>query len=342
VAGPVETPSPRLVTPSEFKPGCPGNDDFALTPQPSPGRASVKFDFPGVFVGTAEYPEGPTGCTVISIPEGARTYVDDRGGGAVTVLCMRGAYAKHHAICLTGGSAYGLGAITGVSAELLRRNKNRGAWDEIKLVSGAVIYDLSPRDNMVVPDAALGRAALLNAEEGSFPVGRCGAGRSGTCGKFTMGASPRSEFAGQGAAYRAVGRIKILVGVVVNALGVVVDRDGRIVRGNYDAETGARRSLVDEIDASLKDGKPITARGGNTTLTVLVTNVRLEPPELRQVARVVHDSMSRAIQPFHTAYDGDTLFALSTDKVRPKGFEATGLAAIASELAWDAVLASVE
>jgi 6-aminohexanoate-oligomer endohydrolase len=261
------------------------------------------------------------------------------------IQCMRGAYVKHHAICLTGGSAYGLGAVTGVSAELLRRNENRGAWDEIKLVSGAVIYDLSPRDNMVVPDAALGRAALLNAEEGRFPVGRCGAGRSGTCGKFVMGASPRAEFAGQGAAYRSVGRVKILVGVVVNALGVIVDRDGRIVRGNYDAETGTRRSLVADIEASLQGGKPLTARearGGNTTLTVLVTNVRLEPAELRQVAHVVHDSMYRAIQPFHTAYDGDTLFALTTDKVRPKGFEATGLAAIASELAWDAVLASVE
>ncbi|MGI5282402.1 P1 family peptidase [Nonomuraea polychroma] len=331
------TNEPRLAMPSAFAPGVPRNADLPLSPQPSPGRASVAFDLPGVHVGTAEYAEGPTGCTVIHIPAGARTAVDARGGA----VGMSGGYEFNHAICLAGGSVYGLAAATGVSDELLARRNNQTKWDELQLVSGAVIYDFSARDTAVYPDAELGRAALRNAVEGAFPVGRCGAGRTASAGKVEFG---RAEFAGQGAAFGTFGEAKVLVATVVNAVGAVVDRQGQIVRGNYHAEEGVRRHPSADYALSISKGaigNPVPAVMGNTTLTVMVTNVKLTDIELLQVGRQVHSSMHRGIQPFHTLTDGDVLFAMTTDEVDLVGVKPTGLGTLASEVAWDAILSAV-
>jgi L-aminopeptidase/D-esterase-like protein len=337
----VTTPTePRLATPSAFAADVPGNSDLPLTPQASPGRAAVEFDIPGVLVGTAEYEEGPTGCTVVHIPAGARTAVDIRGGA----VGLSGGYDFNHAVCLAGGSVYGLAAAAGVSAELLARQSNRTKWDHLQTVSGAVIYDFSCRDNAVHPDAALGAAALRNAQEGRFPVGRCGAGRSATTGKVEFS---RAEFAGQGAAFRAYGDAKILVATVVNAIGVVVDRDGTIVRGNYHVEDSTRRHPSADYGTAIgtPEPEPAAVASGvtnNTTLTVLVTNVRLSDRDLHQLGRQVHSSMHRGIQPFHTEMDGDVLFAMTTDEVDLVGVRPVGLGALASEVAWDAILSSVE
>ncbi|MEU8354762.1 P1 family peptidase [Nonomuraea sp. NPDC048882] len=324
---------PRLATPSAFAPGGPRNADLPLTPQPSPGRASVAFDLPGVYVGTAEYGEGPTGCTVVHLPAGARTAVDARGGA----VGMSGGYDFNHAICLAGGSVYGLAAAAGVSDELLARRDNRTKWDELQLVSGAVIYDFSCRDTAVYPDAELGRAALRNAVEGEFPVGRCGAGRTASAGKVDFG---RAEFAGQGAAFGTFGEAKVLVATVVNSVGAVIDRQGRVVRGNYHAGLGQRRHPSADYAEAIGDGAPSVM--GNTTLTVMITNVRLTDIELLQVGRQVHSSMHRGIQPFHTLTDGDTMFAMTTDEVELTGVKPTGLGTLASELAWDAILSAAE
>ncbi|MFI7228193.1 P1 family peptidase [Nonomuraea angiospora] len=327
------TSEPRLATPSAFAPGVPRNADLPLAPQASPGRGSVAFDLPGVLVGTAEYAEGPTGCTVIHVPAGARTAVDARGGA----VGMSGGYDYNHAICFAGGSVYGLAAAAGVSDELLARRDNRTRWDDLQLVSGAVIYDFSARETAVYPDGELGRAALRNAVEGEFPVGRCGAGRTASTGKVDFG---RAEFAGQGAAFGTFGEAKVLVATVVNAVGAVVDRQGGIVRGNYHAEDGARRHPGADYAAMV--GDPAPAVMGNTTLTVMVTNVKLTDVELLQVGRQVHSSMHRGIQPFHTMNDGDVLFALTTDEVDLVSVKPTGLGTLASELAWDAILSAVE
>ncbi|MET9246682.1 P1 family peptidase [Nonomuraea sp. NPDC003709] len=327
------TSEPRLATPSAFAPGVPRNADLPLTPQASPGRGSVAFDLPGVLVGTAEYAEGPTGCTVIHVPAGARTAVDARGGA----VGVSGGYDYNHAICFAGGSVYGLAAAAGVSDELLARRDNRTRWDDLQLVSGAVIYDFSARETAVYPDGKLGRAALRNAVESEFPVGRCGAGRTASAGKVDFG---RAEFAGQGAAFGTFGEAKVLVATVVNAVGAVVDRQGGIVRGNYHAEDGARRHPGADYAAMV--GDPAPAVMGNTTLTVLVTNVKLTDIELLQVGRQVHSSMHRGIQPFHTMNDGDVLFAMTTDEVDLVSVKPTGFGTLASELAWDAILSAVE
>jgi L-aminopeptidase/D-esterase-like protein len=310
------------------------NDTAELVPRTSFDGPELRFDFPGLEIGVAEYDEGPTGCTVLSFPDGAASSIDVRGGSPGV---SGAAYDLVHAICLAGGSLYGLEAAAGVAAELLARGGYRTGWLEIPLVAGAIIFDWGPRDNAVYPDKELGRAALRAARPGVFPLGRRGAGRSATAGKLF--ALEEGEPAGQGAAFRQVGETKVAVFTVVNAVGAIVDRDGSVVRGHYDPQSGLRRELVPGVEERLAGGLPVRPPPGNTTLTVVATNVVLDPRQLRTLGRQVHASLARAIQPFHALEDGDVLFAVSTGAVAADPLlDTTALGVVASELAWDAVL----
>lgn len=310
------------------------NDTAELLARTSFDGRELSFDFPGLEIGVAEYDEGPTGCTVFSFPDGAASSIDVRGGSPG----VSGAgYELVHAICLAGGSLYGLEAAAGVAAELLARRDYRTGWLDIPLVAGAIVFDWGPRDNAVYPDKELGRAALRAARPGSFPLGARGAGRSATAGKLF--AYEEGEPAGQGAAFRQVGGTKLAVFTVVNAVGAVVDRDGAVVVGHHDRESGIRRRLVPGVEERLAAGLSVRPPPGNTTLTVVATNVALDARQLRTLGRQVHASMARAIQPFHALEDGDVLFAVTTGAVDSDPLlDTTALGVVASELAWDAVL----
>jgi L-aminopeptidase/D-esterase-like protein len=310
------------------------NDSAELVPRTGVDGPELRFEFPGLEIGVAEYEEGPTGCTVFSFPHGAAASIDVRGGSPG----ITGAgYDLAHGICLAGGSVYGLEATAGVAAELFARRGYRTGWLEIPLVAGAIIFDWGRRDNAVYPDKELGRAALRAARPGVFPLGARGAGRSATAGKLF--AYEEGEQAGQGAAFRQVGETRLAVFTVVNAVGAIVDRDGEVVLGHYERETGLRRALVPGVEERLAGGLPVRPPPGNTTLTVVATNLRLDHRQLRTLGRQVHASMARAIQPFHALEDGDVLFAVTTGAVESDPLlDTTALGVVASELAWDAVL----
>jgi L-aminopeptidase/D-esterase-like protein len=312
------------------------NDLLDLVPRTEFDGPELTFDFPGLAIGCAEYDEGPTGCTIFHFPEGAAVQADVRGGSPGT---LGASYEWVHAICLAGGSLYGLEAATGAAAEIFALREYRTGWLDIPLVAGAIIFDYGPRDNAVYPDKELGRAALRAARQGVFPLGPRGAGRSATVGKtFDF---EGVEAAGQGGAFRRIGDARIAVFTVVNAIGAVVGRDGTVVRGHLDAATGRRHALVPRIEERLTAGVPVRPPPVNTTLTVVVTNVTLDSRLLRTLGRQVHASMARAIQPFHALVDGDVLFAVSTDEVEVETLQSIELGVVASELAWDAVLAAV-
>ncbi len=306
-----------------------------ISPKPctKQGNRLLEFDLPGLHVGTAQYIEGPTGCTVFSFPNEARFAVDVRGGSPGVVLLGQWESGDQtlDAVCFTGGSVYGLESLAGVCAEIHERRQFTTAWTQLASVQGAVIYDYRPRDNAVYPDRELGRAALRAAQPGIFPLGRVGAGSSATVGK--MGDGKYWELAGQGGAFGQVGETRICVFTVVNAVGAIMDRSGNPVRGNLDKSTGRRmhpRELAEKRHAE--------NQGGNTTLTIVVTNQKLSSFSLRQLAKQVHTSMARAIHPFHAMTDGDVLFAVSTEEIENKQLTDVELAVVASELAWDAVL----
>ena len=149
---------------------------------------------------------------------------------------------------------------------------------------------------------------------------------------------------GQGAAFRTLGPTKVGVFTVVNAVGTMVDRAGRVVRCSRNAAGGECPLIADRLKAFAPIGRSDAPAGGptgNTTLTLVVTNQKLPFASLRRLAIQVHGSMSRAIQPFATEDDGDVLFAVTTDEVDNPSLSPMDLGALASEVAWDAVLSSV-
>ncbi len=310
------------------------NDNINLTIN-TEAQDTSEFDFPGLTIGIAEYLEGPTGCTVFCFEGGAATAVDVRGGN----VGRSGEYDFNHAICFAGGSLLGLEATIGCQRELFAKQEYAVGSDVgLPLVSGAIIYDYGVRDNTVFPDVALGRAALSGAKPGVFALGAQGAGRSATCGKGLL-APWVGESSGQGCAVGTYGDTRIAVFTVVNALGAIHDRNGMVVRGHLHSETGKRVGIRDAIDPDR-----FTAAGGtpgeNTTLTLVVTNLQMASHTLTQLARQVHGSMSRSIQPFNTHADGDILFAVTTNTVTNSKLNSYVLNHLASELAWDAVLSS--
>jgi L-aminopeptidase/D-esterase-like protein len=282
-----------------------------------PRARDLEFDFPGLEIGVAEYDEGPTGCTVFHLPKVASLSIDVRGGSP-------GVNGQHldaiNAICFAGGSLYGLEASTGVAAELFKLRGYSTEWIDIALVSGAIIFDYGTRANAIYPDKELGRAAVRAMRAGRFPMGARGAGRSATA---SHGAG--AELAGQGGAYRDSGPTKILAFVVVNAYGCIVDRAGKIVRGRPAPPVQGR-----------------APRSGNTTLSLVVTNQKLDRLQLQAIGRQVHASMARGIQPFHARWDGDVSYMVSTQDVANADLDEVTLGELASDAMWDAILASYD
>ena len=282
-----------------------------------PNARCLGFDFPGLEIGVAEYDEGPTGCTVFHLPKTASLAIDVRGGSP-------GVNGQHldaiNAICFAGGSLYGLEASTGVAAELFKRRGYSTKWMDVALVSGAILFDYGARDNAVYPDKELGRAAVRAMRPAWFPLGPRGAGRSATAGH-----GEGAELAGQGGAYRERGATKVLAFVVVNAYGCIVDRAGRVVRGRPTGPVPGR-----------------VPRSGNTTLSLVLTNQKLDRLQLTSVGRQVHTSMARGLQPFHTRWDGDASYMVSTQEVASSDLDEVTLGELASEAMWDAILASYD
>lgn len=309
------------------------NDDPDLAISTDAGDRVLEYDFDSFNVGIAEYPDGPTGATVFHFPDGARLAVDIRGGSPGVI----GEYGFVHAISLAGGSLYGLEAASGVRAGILAGNGYKSNWEAIPLVSGGIIFDFGPRNNSVYPDKRLGRIAFENSMPNRFPMGARGAGMSATVGK-SIGFEA-AEPAGQGAAFRETGGVKIFACVVLNAMGAVVDRDGQVVRGHLIPETGQRISFMKAIKRRIQEAEAnLQPPSGNTTLTVVITNQSADRFSIEQVARQVHSSMARMIQPFQTDTDGDTLWFVSTGEVDIPPLPGFALGELASDVVWDAVL----
>lgn len=278
----------------------------------------------------AEYDDDPTGCTIFVFPERVMATCDVRGGDPGVSEYQ---YSHYDAICFAGGSLRGLEVVGGVRAALMAEY----GMDR-DLVSGAIVNDGRNRPNQQYPDKALGLAAYHAAEPNRFPLGAVGAGRNVWVGGGRGRGVGQPEQAGQGGAFGQFGAVKIGVFTVVNSLGAIVDRTGNVVRGNLDPATGERVSYLAGLESVLAGSETAVSTPDNTTLTLVVTNQTLTPHALRQVARQVHSSMARAIQPFHTLYDGDVLYIATTNEVAAEQLDPVSLGILASELAWDAVL----
>ena len=312
----------------------------------------LRFDWPDIQVGIGSYEAGPTGLTIIRFTHKVAVVSDARGGapGTVNTEAFGLGYdmPRMDAIVFSGGSNYGEEAVTATMTGLKDDGVRSGVWNNMARATGAVIYDFGNRRlNDVYPDKRLARAALHALTPGSFPLGAQGAGRMAMQGGFFA----CNAHSGQGAAFREVDGVKIAAFVVVNATGSVVNRQGNVV-SCHPAASWHGQPKIAELMANLPNSRssgwdPGAPTQRNTTLSLIVTNQKLDYAGLRRLAVQVHTSMARAIQPFSTFDDGDVLFAASTDEVAaPVNYSATTLSpnnlnTIAGETMWDAILASV-
>jgi L-aminopeptidase/D-esterase-like protein len=310
----------------------------------------LQFNWPAIQIGVGSYEEGPTGLTIFRFPGRAAGAVDVRGGapGTVNTDALRLAYEDPivDAIVFAGGSSYGQEAITATQTGLKDEGIRSGTWKNVAVVAGAIIYDFQAhRLNEIYPDKRLAQAALHALQPGVFPLGAQGAGRMAMQGGF-FGWPVHS---GQGGAFRQDGETKIAAFVVINAVGAITDRDGYVVKDNRGLSQ-FNKIKISELLAHLPESRdedwmppsvtPAQTGRHHTTISLVVTNQKLGYAELQRLAVQVHTSMARAIQPFSTQNDGDTLFALSTAEIATK-YDFSDLSTMAGEVMWDAILASV-
>ncbi|HHY46158.1 MAG TPA: P1 family peptidase [Firmicutes bacterium] len=310
-------------------------------------------DVMGVRVGCAEDWNGLTGCTVVLVPDGAVAGVDVRGsapGTRETDLMRPGNLVERvHAIVLSGGSAFGLDAASGVMAYLEEQGIGFDTGSgRVPIVGGAVIFDLDVGDARCRPDKEMGYRACLSASGGQVTPGNAGAGLGATVGKaygraFVMkgglGTACLEIKAGPG----RDDNIRVGALAVVNAFGDIVDpQDGRILAGAYDPAT---RQFLDcsramrFLGSGVSGGSPgFPGAVSSTTLVVVATDAGLTKEQANKVAQMAHDGIARAIRPVHTMYDGDVAFALSTGN-KPANITAVG--AVAAEAVSRAIVRAV-
>jgi L-aminopeptidase/D-esterase-like protein len=264
-------------------------------------------DVPGIAVGHATDPVGLTGCTVVLCEAGAIGGVDVRGAAPGTretdLLRPESTVERVNAILLTGGSAFGLDAAGGV----MRFLEGRGAGYAVRstvvpIVPGAVIFDLGLGDYRARPDAAMGLTACAAASTDPPEQGSFGAGTGATVGK--SGGIARAMKGGIGTASVQVDGVTVGALVVVNAVGDVVDGSGAVLAGARAPET-----VVSDDDRPLPGANTGIS---NTTIGVVATDLPLDKAGATRLAQAAHDGLARAVRPAHTAFDGDTFFALST------------------------------
>ncbi len=300
-------------------------------------------DVQGVKVGHFTDSRRPTGCTVLIFEKGATAGVDVRGSAPGTretdLLSPTNSVQQVQAILLSGGSAFGLDAATGVVRYLDEHGLgfHVGAV-VVPIVPAAILYDLGIGDPKIRPTAESGYKACQNASSGKVAEGNVGAGAGATVGK--MFGPKQAMKSGLGTASIRVGKTGVVVGaiVAVNAVGDVVDPEsGKII-------AGARRTdgagFMDSM-AQIRDGRGVElAAGANTTIGVVATNVAFDKTQMTKIAQMAQDGLARTINPAHTLADGDTIFAVSTGAISTRANHGA-IGALAADVMARAVLRAV-
>ncbi len=274
-------------------------------------------DIGGLRVGHAQDPEAATGCTVLICKEGATAGVDVRGGAPGTretdLLNPVNLVQKVHAIFLAGGSAFGLDAAAGVMQYLEERNVGFDVQvTRVPIVCGAVLFDLAVGNHRVRPDKAMGYQACLNASPAENRQGSIGAGTGATVGKIL--GMQRAMKSGLGCHALQTGDLKVGALVAVNCLGDVVDPlSGEKLAGPLN-DDGRTLADTEEIMIGFHRGKG-NLFAGNTTIGVVATNAALTKAQTAKLASMAQNGYARTMRPAHSMYDGDTIFALSTDGI---------------------------
>lgn len=271
----------------------------------------------GFQIGNAQDEQGATGCTVILCKEGASAGVDVRGGGPATretdLLDPKNMVEKIHAVLLSGGSAFGIEASSGVMQYLSERKIGFDMKNIfIPIVCQACLFDCSVQDPKAYPDKNMGYNACLDAETNDPKEGNVGAGTGASVGKFF--GFDKAMKSGLGHAAFAVGNLQVGAIVAVNACGdVYFPNSDKRIAGIYDP---INKVEIDSEQAILQTAEQMMASCGmNTTIGCIITNAKLTKAQANKVSSMAHNAYARTIRPVHTSNDGDTIFTMANNQV---------------------------
>ncbi len=260
-----------------------------------------------------------TGCTVIVAPQGAAAGVDVRGGAPASretdLLRPENTVDAIHAVCLSGGSAFGLEAASGVARELEDRGIGLDVGPTVvPIVCSSCLFDLAFGDAHVRPGVEAGIFATCAALDGgadALEQGTVGAGTGATVGKLNgPGCAMKG---GLGAQALQLGSIKVGALSAVNACGNVVDpATGRTIAGMRAATDSNEIVSMEEAMIAAADQMAMPLDRTNTTISCIVTNARLTKAQCTKVAQIAADAYAHTIRPTHTTNDGDTIYVMAS------------------------------
>ncbi len=271
-------------------------------------------DIPGLKIGHAHDARIASGATAIVFDAPAVAAVDVRGGGPGTrdteLLAPEMTVDAVQAICISGGSAFGLDSGSGVQAWLAEQGRGFMIGDAcVPIVPSAILFDLLNGGDKAwgrfSPYRELGYQAAANAAQ-DFALGNAGAGYGATVVNLKGGLGSASAKTAQGFTVGAI--------VAVNAVGAVTVGDtGHFWAAPFerDKEFGGRGLPspfpANALDARMKGGPP-----QSTTPAMIATDAALTPAQCKRIAMMAQTGMARAIYPVHTPLDGDIVFAAAT------------------------------
>lgn len=273
-------------------------------------------DVPGVRIGHAHSDSGHTGVSVLLFERGAMAGIDIGGSAPATreteLLNPTNMIVRIHALLLTGGSTFGLGAAAGVQRFLQEQDIGFKAATGVvvPIVPTAAIFDLDVGRPRIYPDAEMGYSACRNAKAAPTEQGAVGVGTGATCGKV-LGSNCAMRGGLGTASVSMPDGLVIGALAVCNAWGDVIDPDsGEIIAGARLPEESNRFLRTEDY---IIDQRRIDTRffGMDTTLCVVATNARFSREQITKLAMMAQDGIARAIRPSHTMFDGDVVFALS-------------------------------
>lgn len=275
-----------------------------------PGPRNLITDVAGLRVGNAQDAALRSGATVLTADAPFTAGMHIMGGAPGTreteLLAPDRLVQEVDALVLSGGSAFGLDAASGVADGLRALGRGFAVGDvRVPIVPGAILFDLLNGGDKgwgANPYSVLGRAALSAAGE-DFTLGTAGAGYGATIMDLAGGLGSASCVLENGVTIGAL--------VAVNALGRVCDDAGRFFAAPFEME----REFGGGATGAMPPGwEPHSDRlpGQSTTIAIVATDAALNQAQATRLAIAAHDGMARAIQPSHTPMDGDLIFAAAT------------------------------
>lgn len=276
------------------------------------GPTNLVTDVAGLRVGNADDARIRTGVTVLVGTRPFTAAVHVMGGAPGTretdLLAPGNLVETVDALVLSGGSAFGLDAASGVADALRRQGRGFAVGDQrVPIVPGAILFDLlngGDKDWDENPYRRLGAQALVSAGA-DFALGTAGAGYGATTRGLKGGLGSTSAVLDNGMTVGAL--------VAVNALGAVTVGQGPHFWA-APFELGGEFGGLGPAPAfdPAWEPAPTKAAGEATTIAIVATDAALTKSQAHRLAIAAHDGMARAIVPSHTLLDGDLIFAAAT------------------------------